>query len=96
LQAAERQATIEQQKGTIDQLEAKIKQAEAANEELRLTLSHHDEANTLDKKRTQPQSAAAAVGQDHSSNQKRHKPGRVCVIVLFKQQCLSNESFLCS
>jgi hypothetical protein len=77
LQAVERQATIEQQQRTIDQLQSKIQHTEAANEKMRIRLSHNDEEpeSATAKKRTQPQPAAAAMDRQHS--QKRHKPGEI-------------------
>eukprot|EP00953_Heterococcus_sp_UTEX-ZZ885_P003546 2428-Heterococcus_DN1.PRE.2 len=76
-QAVERQATIERQQRIIDQLQSKIQQTEAANGQLRTRLSQNDEEpeSTTVQKRTQPQSAAAAMSRQHSGSQKRHKSG---------------------
>jgi chromosome segregation ATPase len=75
LQAVERQAAIEQQQRTIDQLQSQIQQTEAANGQLRTRLSQNDgePESTTAKKRTQPQSAAAAMGRQHSGSQKAPK-----------------------
>jgi hypothetical protein len=89
LQAAERQTTIEQQQRTIDQLQTKIQQTEAANKQLRIRLSHNDEEpeSATAKKRIQPKPAAAAMGRQHSGNQKRHKTGEL--------ECLNQKSCFC-